>query len=50
METKVYTPESVWEALQESNRILTEKQAETDRIMKENLLELKESQKETDVK
>jgi len=41
------TPESVWAALQESNRILTEKLAETDRILSEKLAELKESQAET---
>jgi hypothetical protein len=59
MEPTKYTPESVWEALQESNRILAEKQAEywlqlkdTERIMKEKQSEtdriLTEKQAETD--
>ena len=33
------TPESVWAFLQESNRILTEKQAETDRLFRESKAE-----------
>ena len=33
MKTEVATFESVWAAIQESNRILTEKQAETDRVL-----------------
>ena len=37
------TPESVWAAIRESNRFLTEKQAETDRLIKESELERKKS-------
>jgi hypothetical protein len=51
MEQKVYSFESVWTALQESNRILTEKQAETDRLIKETdriVKENAERQKDTD--
>ena len=44
MENTSPTFESVWAALQESNRILTEKQAETDRLLKE----VGEQQTETD--
>jgi hypothetical protein len=46
MGTPKYTPESVWEAMQENNRFLTEKLAETDRIMKENLAETERVMKE----
>jgi len=54
MENSVYTFESVWAALQESNRILTEQQVETalqlketDRILTEKLAGLTEQQAET---
>jgi len=42
------TPESTWAAIQESNRILTEKQAETERMLQETDRFLKESKAETD--
>ncbi|MDR2149156.1 MAG: hypothetical protein LBE91_22170 [Tannerella sp.] len=48
MNNSSHTFESVWAALQESNRFLTEKQAETNRILTEKFAELKESQAETD--
>jgi len=48
MNNSSHTFESVWAALQESNRILTEKQAETDRILSEKFTELTKSQAETD--
>ena len=44
----VPTPESVWAALQETDRILSEKQAETDRIVKETSLQMKETSKNID--
>jgi len=42
------TPESVWAALQESNRFLTEKLANTDRVLSEKLDRLAESQAVTE--
>ena len=52
MENSSHTFESVWAALQESNRILTEKLAETNRILTEKQAEtdriLSEKQTETD--
>jgi hypothetical protein len=48
MEQQVHTFESVWAAIQESNRFLTEKQSETDRLMKENNRLLTEKQSETE--
>jgi len=40
MENSSHTFESVWAAIQESNRILTEKQKETDRLIKDLAKEL----------
>ena len=42
------TFESVWASIQESNRYLTEKQAETDRQMKETDRQMKETDKKLD--
>jgi len=48
MEQQVHTFESVWAAIQESNRFLTERQAETDRLMKESRADFDERMKKLD--
>jgi hypothetical protein len=47
-QTEPLTFEKVWASIQESNRYLTEKQAETDRLIKEHERYLTEKQAETD--
>ena len=44
------TPESVWAAIQESNRFLTEKFAETDRLLKESSADFDRRMKESNEK
>jgi hypothetical protein len=46
----VPTFESVWAAMQESNRFLTERQAETERFLNEKFAEVAQLQKETERK
>jgi hypothetical protein len=48
MESSSHTFESVWAAMQESNRFLTEKLAETDRVLSEKLDRVAEQQADTD--